>query len=213
MAKEWILNQGMNRWGLNKKRCVGPVSERIRMCAPKSVQEWEEYYYRNVYSREHLEELGRKLYVKISEVIQYEVTQVTEPDCIEYIKTVVINRTFDGYQNEIETTYGQLQQDVDAPIKPAPDEWDRLYNVDFFIEVNGKHIGIQIKPVTFEHTFEEHKWKNMQETSHAKFEQKFGGKVFTVFSAKVGGKKVILNREVIEQIKQEIRRLRGEVNQ
>ena len=113
----------------------------------------------------------------------------------------------------IGATYGLLEQGVGVPIKPAPDECDRLYNVDFFIEVNGKHIGIQIKPVTFEHTFEEHKWKNMQETSHAKFEQKFGGKVFTVFSAKVGGKKVILNREVIEQIKQEIRRLRGEVNQ
>ena len=113
----------------------------------------------------------------------------------------------------IRTTYGQLEQGVGAPIKPAPDEWDRRYNVDFFIEVNGKYIGIQIKPVTFEHTFEEYKWKNMQETSHAKFEQKFGGKVFTVFSAKVGGKKVIVNKDVIEQTKQEIRRLGGEVNQ
>ncbi|MCX5643669.1 MAG: MjaI family restriction endonuclease [Phycisphaerae bacterium] len=213
MAKEWILNQGMNRWGLNKKRCVGPVSELIRTCAPKSLEEWEEYYYHNAYSREHLEELGRKLYIKVSEVIQCEVAEVTEQDCIEYIKTVVIERTFDGYQNEIETVYGQLEQTIGVPIKPAPDEWDRLYNVDFFIEVNGKYIGIQIKPVTFEHTFEEYKWKDMQETSHVKFEQKFGGKVFTVFSTKVGGKKVIVNKDVIEQIKQEIRRLGGEVNQ
>jgi hypothetical protein len=188
------------------------VSELIRLCAPKTLEEWEAYYYQKVYSREHLEELGRKLYVKVSEVVQHEVAEVTEQDCIEYIKTVVIRRTFDGYQNEIETTYGLLERGVGVPIKPAPDEWDRLYNVDFFIEVKGKYIGIQIKPVTFQHTFEEHKWKNMQETTHAKFEQKFGGKVFTVFSAKMGGKKVILNQEVIEQIRQEIRRLGGEVN-
>jgi len=32
-------------------------------------------------------------------------------------------------------------------IEPAPDEWDRLFNVDFFICVNGKYIGLQIKPV------------------------------------------------------------------
>jgi hypothetical protein len=128
-------------------------------------------------------------------------------------RDALIARDMLQLRHRIETTYGHLEQEVGVPIKPAPDEWDRLYNVDFFIEVNGKYIGIQIKPVTFEHTFEEYKWKNMQETSHAKFEQKFGGKVFTVFSAKVGGKKVILNREVIEQIKQEIRRLRGESNQ
>ena len=210
MAKEWVLNQGMNRWGLNKKRCVGPVSELIRVCAPKTLEEWEEYYYTNVYPKGHLEELGRKLYIKVSEVIQYEVAEVTEQDCIEYVKSVVIRRTFDGYQNEIATTYGQLEAEVGVPIRPAPDEWDRLYNVDFFIEVKGKYVGIQIKPITFEHTFEEHKWKNMQETSHARFEHKYGGKVFTVFSVKIGGKKVIYNKDVIEQIKQEIRRLGGE---
>lgn len=47
MAKEWILNQSMNRWGLNKKNSVGPVSELIRKCAPKKLDEWEIYYYFN----------------------------------------------------------------------------------------------------------------------------------------------------------------------
>ncbi len=45
MAKEWILNQAMNRWGLNKKRSVGPVSELIRKCAPRKLEDWERYYY------------------------------------------------------------------------------------------------------------------------------------------------------------------------
>jgi predicted RND superfamily exporter protein len=94
------------------------------------------------------------------------------------------------------------------PIKPAPDEWDRLYNVDFYIEVDDNHIGLQIKPITFEHTFEDYKWKEMQETTHQKFQEKFGGKVFIVFSVKVGDKKKIKNVEIIDEIKKEIERLR-----
>lgn len=210
LAKEWILNQSMNRWGLNKKRSVGPVSEMIRRCAPKKIEDWEKYYYENVYPEEHLVELGKKLYVKITEVIQHEVKEVTKEDCINYIKEVVIKRTFDGYIGEIQTTSGQLEAALDVDINPAPDEWDRLYNVDFFIEVKGKYIGIQIKPTTFKHTFEDYKWKEMQESSHRKFQEKFGGKVFIVFSVKEGRKKVIANPEVIEEIRKEIERLNKE---
>ena len=146
--------------------------------------------------------------MKITEVIQYEVAEVMEQDCINYIKEVVINRTFEGYQTEIQTIYGQLQNILGMPIKPAPDEWDRIYNVDFFIEVNDKYIGLQIKPITFEHTFEDYKWKEMQETTHQKFQEKFGGRAFIVFSVKVGDKKRIKNVEVIDEIKKEIERLR-----
>ncbi|MBM3235194.1 MjaI family restriction endonuclease [Candidatus Poribacteria bacterium] len=208
MAKEWVLNQSMNRWGLNKKRSVGPVSELIRKCVPRNIEDWKKYYYENVHSEEYLEELGRKLYTKITEVIQHEVLEVTEEDCIDYIKEVVIKRTFDGYMTEIQTIYGQLQNTLGMPVKPAPDEWDRLYNVDFFIEVNDKYIGLQIKPVTFEHTVEDYKWKEMQETTHLNFQKKFGGRVFTVFSVKVGKQKMIKNLEVIDEIKTEIEKLR-----
>jgi hypothetical protein len=207
MAKEWILNQAMNRWGLNKKKSVGPVSELIRKCSPKTLQDWREYYYSKVYPESYLDEIGKKLYIKISEVIQFEVAEVTEEDCVSYIKEVVIKRTFDGYNNEIQTVYGILKNEIGVPILPAPDEWDRLYNVDFYIEIGKRFIGFQIKPVTFEHTFEDHKWKEMQESTHAKFEIKFGGKVFTIFSSKVGEHKVIKNLDVIAAIKSEISRL------
>jgi len=45
VAKEWILNMATNRWGLNKKDRVGPVSEWIRECAPKAIDEWKIYYF------------------------------------------------------------------------------------------------------------------------------------------------------------------------
>ena len=161
-------------------------------------------------TREYVTELRRKLYVKITELISAEVEDITEEDCIGHMYKRVIGRTYDGYQSEVQTIYGQLQQALGSEVEPAPDEWDRLYNVDFFIEIKGKYIGLQIKPTTFKHTFEDYKWKEMQETSHRKFQEKFGGKVFIVFSVRVGKKKVIHNPEVVEEIKKEIERLKKE---
>ena len=215
--REALLNYGMNRWGLNKAHSVGTTSELIRISSPSTFEEWENYYFENAkqkkrngirITRENLIELGRKLYIKISEVVQNELESVTEEECIDYAYNLVLNRTYEGYMTEIQTIYGQLQNILGVQIKPAPDEWDRLYNVDFFIEINGKYIGLQIKPTTFKHTFEDYKWKEMQEISHRKFQEKFGGKVFTVFSVKEGKKKVIHNPEVIEEIKKEIERLK-----
>ena len=72
MAKEWILNSVTNRFQLNFKRNVGAVSEEIRKCQPKTVDQWQNYYFANVRDRSHIDELGRKLYVKITEVIAAE---------------------------------------------------------------------------------------------------------------------------------------------
>src|SRR3990172_8991263 len=201
MAKEWILNSAMNRFQLNFKRNVGPTSESIRQCAPKALDEWRKYYFKNVRSREHIEELGRKLYVKITEVIQAEVEEITEQDCIDYMVQLVIDRTFDGYMTEIQTVYGQLEKLLDVKIEPAPDEWDRLFNVDFFIKLDEKYIGLQIKPVNsgiqLPEIFKEYA---LQAETHKKFTEVFGGKVFYLFSAKVGDKKEIQNKEVIDEI-------------
>lgn len=209
MAKEWILNSAINRFQLNFKRNVGPTSESIRKCAPKTLEEWQDYYFSKVKSREHIVELGKKLYIKITEVIQAEVEEITEKDCIEYLLKLVINRTFDGYMTEIKTIYGQLEQELGLKIEPAPDDWDRFYNVDFFIKIKDKFIGIQIKPVNqgiqLSQIFKE---KGLQQQTHEKFTQKYGGKVFYIFSSKAGDKKVIINKEVIGEILQEIERLR-----
>ena len=231
MAKEWIsgregrnlkfkretlLNWAMNRWGFNKAYSVGPTSELIRQCTPKTFEQWETFYFDNAtqkkrngmkITREYITDLGRKLYVKLSEVVQNELESIEEQECIDYAYNLVLSRTYEGYRSEIDTVYGQLEELLEVKIHPAPDEWDRLYNVDFYIEVEGKYIGLQIKPITFEHTFEDYKWKDMQRASHLKFQEKFGGKVFTVFSIKSGKKKEIYNKEVIEEIKKEIKRL------
>jgi len=88
MPKEWILNQANMRWGLTKKNKVGAVSDEIRKCAPKFLREWEEHYYKRVYPKEHLENLGRRLYIKITEVCQAEIESIAEQDCIDFIISV-----------------------------------------------------------------------------------------------------------------------------
>lgn len=209
MAKEWILNSVMSRFQLNYKRNVGAVAEAIRLCSPKSIQEWETYYFREVRDKNRITELGQKLYVKITEVVLSEVAEITEQDCIDYMFNLVINRTYDGYHTEIQTIYGQLQEHIAYKIEAAPDQWDRTYNVDFFIKIKEKFIGIQIKPVSdVSHIPQIYKERSLQEASHIRFKQKFGGEVFYIYSIKQGDKKIIKNQTVINEIKQEIQRLK-----
>jgi hypothetical protein len=210
MAKEWILNSVMNRFQLNYKRNVGATSESIRKCRPKTVEEWRDYYFANVHPLAHIEELGQKLYIKISEVVQAEVEEISEQDCVDYMVQLIIDRTFDGYITEIRTVYGKLQELLGVPIEPAPDEWDRSFNVDFFIKIAAKYIGIQIKQenqsIQLPEIFKE---KAIQLRTHALFTQKFGGKVFYVYSVKNGEKREIKNMTVIEELRKEIARLGG----
>lgn len=209
MPKEWILNSATNRFQLNFKRNVGPTSLSIRKCQPKTVEEWETYYYENVYPKEHLVELGKKLYVKITEVLSAEIEQITEQDCIDYIINLVINRTFDGYITEKKTIYGQLERILNVKICPAPDEWDRRYNIDFYIQIGKKYIGLQIKPAgDVSHISQIFKERTIQAETHKKFAEKYGGQVFYIISVTEGRKKRIHNVEVIEEIKKEIARLK-----
>ncbi len=64
-----------NRWGLNKKNKVGPVSQWIRECSPKTIKDWEKSYYEKLADflkekgifgepHEYMEDLEKKLYVK-----------------------------------------------------------------------------------------------------------------------------------------------------
>ena len=153
-------------------------------------------------------ELGKKLYIKITEVISAEVEEITEEDCIDYMMKLVIDRTFDGYMTEIKTIYGQLERELGYKIEPAPDEWDRIYNVDFYIKIKDKYLGLQIKPVNqgiqLAQIFKE---KGLQKKTHEKFKNEFGGKVFYIFSSNSNGKKVIMNTDIIEEIRSEINRL------
>ena len=63
--------------------------------------------------------------------------------------------------------------------------------------------------MSFYNSNEFYKWRDVQAATHAKFEKKFGGAVFTVVSMKEGAQKTIANAEVVAQIQAEIARLRA----
>jgi hypothetical protein len=105
--KEFILNYAMNRWQLNFKKNVGPTSDSIRTCKPKSVEEWSKYYYSNVRNYEHIDSLGEKLYKNIVEFLPFEerfhpdlIKSINKEDCKSYMHKIVIDRTYNGYKRE-----------------------------------------------------------------------------------------------------------------
>jgi MjaI-like restriction endonuclease len=216
--REYLLNSAINRWRLNQTHSVGPTSKLIRQCSPRSFEEWESFYFKNAcqkkknginIDREYISKLGKTLYIRLMEDVQNEIKSITEEECIDYAYNLVINRTYEGYIREIDTIYGELQSILGYKIESASDEWDRLFNVDFFIEINGKYIGLQIKPVgNVSHIPQIYKEIALQEETHKNFQNKYGGKVFYIFSIKKrGNKAVIQNKEIIPEIEQEIERL------
>lgn len=218
--RETLLNYGLNRWGLNKAHSVGPTSELIRACSPKTFEEWEKFYFENAkqkkkdglkITRKYITDLGKTLYIKLTEVVQSELQAIQEDECIDYAYNLVLNRTYEGYGTEVETIYGQLEGTLGIKIHPAPDEWDRKYNVDFYIQPKEgvkKYVGLQIKPISSGKSINDYQWDKMHKDNHDRFTSDLVGKVFFVYSIKSGNKKQIHNTEVIEEIQEEIKRLR-----
>lgn len=134
----------------------------------------------------------------------------TGQDWVDKAKGIVRNRPLDAYQTGIQTIYGQLENLLGVPVEPAPDEWDRGYNVDFFIKVKDKYIGLQIKPAGYAYITQIINELEFQKKTHEKFTEKFGGKVFYIISVKEGKRKIIYNSDVIEEIRNEIDRLKKE---
>ncbi len=123
---------------------------------------------------------------------------------------LIIQKMLAGLQRLLENVllYEQLQDILDEKIEPASDEMDRLFNVDFVINVKDKKIGLQIKPASgVSHIPEIFKEREQQLRTHKKFFEKYGGNVFYVISIKQGDKKIIHNKKVIKDIKNEIKKL------
>ena len=159
-------------------------------------------------TREHIRDFGQNFYVKLFEVAQSELNSIQEKEFIDCAYNLALSGTYGGFRSEIKTIYGQLESILGVKIQPAPDEWDRTFNVDFYIEVGEKFIGLQIKPISSGQALNQYQWIKMHEVNHEKYRNKFGGQVFFIYSVKSGNKKNIYNVEVIEKIQQEIEKLK-----
>ena len=215
--KEKVLNYACQTYQLSRPNKVGTVMALIRECQPKTIEEWEKWYFENAFTeaklktkitKESLTELGERLYEKITEVVipewQSAFAQLTLQDCIDYIFNLTINRTFDGFLREKSVVNDGLAKIFsDVAFEESDPELDHAGDIDYIVKVGSKAFGIQIKPVTAKANFGNYSATERMKASFEDFEEKFGGKVFVVFS--LHGE--IANKEVIQEIQEEIDRL------
>jgi hypothetical protein len=217
--KEKVLNYATQTYQLSRPNKVGAVMALIRECQPKTIEQWEKWYFENAstdgkspskITKESLEELGERLYVKIKEIVIPEWTeafnQLTLQDCIDYIHNLTINRTFDGFIREKSVIEDNLAKAFPNVIFEESDpELDHAGDIDYLGWIGSRAFGIQIKPVTIKANFGNYSATERMKASFDNFTNKFGGQVFIVFS--IDDK--IYNIEVIAQIAEEIKRLKG----
>lgn len=105
--KEFILNYAYNRWQFNQKRNIGATSDAIRLLKPSTIDEWENYFFDNMCSRDRLEFFGKQLYEHISKDLPEEnrfhpdlLSSISEQDCVNYVYDVPIRRAYEGYMRE-----------------------------------------------------------------------------------------------------------------
>jgi hypothetical protein len=214
--KEKVLNYATQTYQLSRPNKVGAVMALIRECQPRTIEEWKNWYFDNAQTeksetkitKESLEKLGERLYEEITEVVipewQAAFSQLTLEDCIDYIFNLTINRTYDGFIREKSVVNDGLAKIfTNVVFEESDPELDHAGDIDYVAKVGDKALGIQIKPVTAKANFGNYSATERMKASFADFEEKFGGKVFVVFS--LDGE--IANKEVIEEIKTEIERL------
>ena len=215
--KEKVLNYATQTYQLSRPNKVGTVMALIRECQPKSIEEWEQWYFENAntdgktpnkITKESLEELGERLYVKIKEIVIPEWTeafnQLTLQDCVDYIFNLTINRTYDGFIREKSVIEDNLAKEFpNIKFQESDPELDHAGDIDYLGWVGDRAFGIQIKPVTAKANFGNYSATERMKASFADFTEKFGGNVFVVFS--VDDK--IQNKEVIDEIAVEIERI------
>jgi len=220
--KEKVLNYTSNTYQLTRPNKVDAVMALIRECQPKALDEWEEFYFEKAYTkkkdkikitRETLDELGERLYAKITEVVIPEWTaafeDLTLQDCKDYIYQVTIVRTYDGFLLEKSVINdGLAKLFPEIKFEESDPELDHAGDIDYLGKVGDKAFGIQIKPITANANFGNYKITERMSASFQDFERKYGGKVFVVFSTRTGDKKVIRNKKIIDEIKTEIERLK-----
>ena len=114
------------------------------------------------------------------------------------------NRTFDGFLREKSVVNDGLAKIFpNIEFEESDLELDHAGDIDYIVRIGNKAFGIQIKPVTAKANFGNYSATERMKASFLDFENKFGGKVFVVFS--LDGE--IANKEVISEIQKEIDRL------
>ena len=127
-------------------------------------------------------------------------------DCISNIFNATINYTYDGYIREKSVVNDNLAQMFrDVTFEASDPTLDYASDIDYVVRVGKYQFGIQLKPITANTNFGGYSLSERMKASFDDFTEKYGGKVFIVYSQK----EVIANKEVVDEIAKEIERLRA----
>lgn len=100
------------------------------------------------------------------------------------------------------TVYSQLEEALGQKLEVVPDNYTIEFDIDFYIEVRGKKIGISIKK----------EGSKINPDNYKAFEKVWQTKVFVVYFEEINGEKIITEKEeTIERIKNEIDRVNGAI--
>jgi len=228
--RHWDILNTANSSGtsVTERKFVDSPPEIIRKYRKviKNFDDWVEIYYKHAkngngdpVTEEVLEEQADMLRRKVAKAYLGRMglkTPEIKFECyLEFVKDLVFNRTWDGVFTGEENSKNWLRKELiehDPQFIDPPEGYDADYDVDLIIVVNENWIGIQVKPTSKTYTKRE---KAQSEKKHKKFEDKYGGKVFTVWNNKdtltpftpKKGDPIIANEGLVEKVKSEIKRL------
>jgi len=211
---ESILNKTAVDHQLTRPSNVGPTIELLYHFNPKSINEWEEIFYKHSVQKKkngkgirvdekYLEQVGDKLFQLLNEKIYPLIleakNELTSEDCRNFIKDVVIRRSFEGYLAEKDVV-DQINIALDGDIDFNKDPELEPINIDAYGQSRktGKLIGVSVKPLSYKKQDSFGKDESLKK-SWESWEKKNNSKIFIVYYSKKkdGQKKVIEDKDLL----------------
>ncbi len=210
MGKEYHLNSTLGRFRLNRKQYVGDLNELISKAMPFKIEEWRDFYFSQVHSKEELEKIGTELYEKIQTIIIKEIQSINEKDCKRYVEDLIIQKTFEGRKTRFLILNNELLRYTEKQFQflpEHPEDWRfRTHRIDYYFVDPEKDllIGIKVCPYsmyTSQDPIVQRILKEIQET-HKEFESKNAGYFFILYYTGKNTNYQIDNKEILDEIRQ-----------
>lgn len=209
MGKEYHLNAAVNRFGFNKRKYVGNLNELISSATPLELKQWEEFYFTEVHSEKEIAEIGKELFNRLQVVIIPEIKSITEKDCQQYLRSLIIDRTFDGRRTRFEILRKDLLRLTGKQFNFLPDhpeDWRfRTYRIDYYHLDTDRDllVGMKVCPysmATSQDPTVRRALKEIQE-AHRDAEEKKAGYFFILYYTGTSANYGIQNPEMLDEIR------------
>lgn len=192
-----------NEGKFNSRKSIGPLMIMIKLCQPKNIHEWINYYLTNGKSVDELHDIAYRFKDYTNNKCSF---YMSNEEAYIYVLIRVIYETFIGYQRETNTIYN-LQNVLDGykignsqdaiNIFDSDIDLDYKFSVDCLLIKDNKAIaGIQIKSDTYKYGAND-KIKNMNYNKQHMFTEKYGLPVFYAYASKDGS----ISNDIISEIK------------